>query len=249
MKKYVRLIITRPEWAKARRLGRSGPGLPPWIWIRSVLGVAVMSSVIFFAAGHLAFWQGWVYFGMNVVLIALTGWILRENPELVSERLKPGRGIKRWDKVYFALSTPLYFMAVVLAGLDRGRFHWSSEFPVWVYALGILVYLLGQSVFIWAKRVNPFFSSVVRIQTDRGQTVCDLGPYRYVRHPGYVGGLLFGLATPFVLGSYWALIPQAAAAAMLVFRTLLEDETLREELPGYREYARRTRYRLIPRVW
>jgi protein-S-isoprenylcysteine O-methyltransferase Ste14 len=249
MKKFVRLVILRSRTARAEKLGRTGTRLPARIWARSVLGVAAMSSLIFVAAGHLRYWQGWIYFSLNVALVALTVWVLRESPELMSERLKPGRGIKRWDKVYFVFSTPLYLLAVVLAGLDRGRFHWSRDFPIWVYALAILVYLSGQAVFIWAKKVNPFFSSVVRIQTDRGQTVCDRGPYRFVRHPGYLGGLVFGLATPFVLGSYWALIPQAVAEAMLVFRTLLEDEMLREELPGYREYARRIRHRLIPGVW
>ncbi len=249
MKKYVKLIVARPRFARAERLRRPGSRLPPRIWIRSVLGIGVMTSVIFLSAGHLGYWQGWVYSVMNALLLALTFLVLKESPELMSERIKPGRGVKRWDKVYFAFSTPLYLLAVVLAGLDRGRFHWSADLPFWAYAAAILVYLFGQGLFIWAKKVNPYFSSVVRIQTDRGQTVCDQGPYAYVRHPGYVGGLLFGLATPFVLGSTWALIPQAAAAVMLVFRTVLEDETLREELPGYREYARRTRYRLFPGLW
>lgn len=102
---------------------------------------------------------------------------------------------------------------------------------------------------LWAKWANRFFSSVVRIQTDRGQTVCKDGPYRFVRHPGYVGGLLFGMATPLALGSFWALIPAAVGAMLLIVRTYLEDRTLQEELPGYLEYTKEVRHRLLPRIW
>jgi protein-S-isoprenylcysteine O-methyltransferase Ste14 len=113
----------------------------------------------------------------------------------------------------------------------------------------MVVMALGYALFLWAMASNAFFAEGVRIQRERGHTVTAGGPYRYVRHPGYVGAILSQAATPFLLGSAWALIPTAASAALYVARTYLEDKTLREELPGYKEYAQQIRYRLLPGVW
>ena len=219
------------------------------IWIRGILGIAVIAGLIFVSSGRLDYWQGWAYFGINLAIVALTTWLLRNNLELVAERLNPGKGTKLWDKGYFLLSTPLYFAAVILAGIDAGRRHWSASPAAMIYFLFLAMYLAGQGLFLWAKKVNPFFSSVARIQTERGQSVCRDGPYRFCRHPGYLGGLLFGLATPLVLGSYWALIPQALAAVLLVVRTGLEDRMLMKELLWYTEYAKAVRFRLVPGLW
>jgi protein-S-isoprenylcysteine O-methyltransferase Ste14 len=138
---------------------------------------------------------------------------------------------------------------LLLAALDVGRFGWSAPMPAWVTLIGALLFLAGQVLFIWAKVVNRFFSSVVRIQTDRGHRVCSDGPYRYVRHPGYAAGLTFGVATPLVLGSWWALLPAILAAGLLIWRTDREDQFLQRELPGYAEFTHTTRYRLLPGVW
>ena len=219
------------------------------IWVRGILGIAVMAGLIFISSGRLDYWQGWVYFGTNMAILALTTWLLRNDPELVAERLNPGKGTKIWDKGYFLLSTPLYFAAVILAGIDAGRRHGSSRLPAALYLLVLAVYFAGQGLFLWAKKVNPYFSSVARIQTERGQTVCREGPYRFCRHPGYLGGILFGLATPLVLGSYWALIPQALAAICLVVRTVLEDNMLKKELLWYADYQKAVPFRLVPGVW
>lgn len=219
------------------------------IWVRSILGIAVMAVLIFVSSGRLDYWQGWVYFGANMAILALTTWLLRNDPELVAERLNPGKGTKIWDKAYYLLSTPLYFAAVILAGFDAGRRHWSSRPATAFYLLFLAVYLAGQGLFLWAKKVNPYFSSVARIQTERGQTVCREGPYRFCRHPGYLGGILFGLATPLILGSYWALIPQALAAVLLVARTCLEDSMLKKELLWYADYQKAVPFRLVPGVW
>jgi protein-S-isoprenylcysteine O-methyltransferase Ste14 len=140
-------------------------------------------------------------------------------------------------------------LTLIVAGLDAGRRLWSRRFPPLVYAAAILVYCLGQFLMLWAKRTNDYFSSVVRIQFDRGQTVCCEGPYRYVRHPGYLGGLTFGLSAPLLLGSLVALIPAALAALMLVARTVLEDNTLITELDGYKLYANAVKFRLLPHIW
>jgi protein-S-isoprenylcysteine O-methyltransferase Ste14 len=219
------------------------------IWVRGILGIAVMAALIFVSSGRLDYWQGWVYFGANLAIVAVTFRILRDDPGLVSERLNPGKGMKWWDKGYFLISTPLYFTAVILAGIDAGRRHWSSHPAAAFYLLFLAVYLGGQGLFLWAKKVNPYFSSVARIQTERGQTVCREGPYRFCRHPGYLGGILFGLATPLVLGSYWALIPQALAAICLVVRTVLEDSMLTKELLWYSDYQKAVPFRLVPGVW
>jgi protein-S-isoprenylcysteine O-methyltransferase Ste14 len=219
------------------------------IWIRNILGIAVMAALIFVSSGRLDYWQGWVYFGINLAIVALTTLLLRNDPGLIAERLNPGQGTKIWDKGYFLLSTPLYFAAVILAGIDVGRRHWSHHPAAALYIMFLAIYITGQGLFLWAKKVNPYFSSVARIQTERGQTVCRDGPYRFCRHPGYFGGVLFCLATPLILGSYWALIPQALAAVLLVVRTCLEDSMLKKELLWYTEYAKAVRFRLVPGVW
>jgi len=215
--------------------------------LRAVLAPALMIVLLFFVAGTWHYWQAWVYFIINMVILILMGTVLTPNAELVEERLNPKEGMKGWDKFYFGVTTPLYFIALILAGLDA-RFDWSSIPPA-IYWISVLLYLLGQAIFQWARYTNQYFSSVVRIQTDRGQTVCKEGPYKFVRHPGYVGGFLFTITMGLVLGSWYASIPQIIAALMLVWRTAREDKTLQAELPGYKEFTHETKYRLLPGVW
>jgi protein-S-isoprenylcysteine O-methyltransferase Ste14 len=219
------------------------------IWVRSIIAPLVMIVIIFLSAGRLNYWQGWVYNIINIFFLIITIIVLRDKPELISERLEPGNGMKQWDKVFFTLSTPIFSIILVLSGLDAGRYGWSPQIPLYAYILVTLIYILGQVIVLWAKYVNSFFSSVVRIQLDRGHTVCQDGPYRFIRHPGYVGGILFTLATPLLLGSFWALIPGGAAIIMAIIRTNLEDKALRMELPGYLEYTEKVKYKLIPPLW
>ncbi|HEX8991542.1 MAG TPA: isoprenylcysteine carboxylmethyltransferase family protein [Anaerolineales bacterium] len=216
--------------------------------LRAVLAPVALVVILFGLAGRWDYWQGWVYIVLNTLIAVIMATLLTPDRDLVEERLNPKQGVKSWDRVYFALSTPLYFVGVGVAGLDA-RFHWTSAVPAVVYWVAVLVYLIGNAIMQWARYTNRFFSSMVRIQTDRGQTVCKSGPYRYVRHPGYVGGILFECVTGIVLGSWWACIPQVLAAALLVWRTSLEDKTLQAELPGYADFARATRYRLLPGLW
>lgn len=217
--------------------------------LRGVSAPLFILALLLVSAGRWDYWQAWLYVLVNAALL-LANWVaLRGQPDLIEERLKPGEGVKSWEKAYFALTTALYFLSLAIAGLDAGRFGWSGPLGAWVYGLGYAVYLAGHALFLWAKRVNRFFSTVVRIQAERGQTVCREGPYRYIRHPGYAGGILYMLAGPFVLGSPLAAIPQALAAALLVGRTVLEDRALQEELPGYRQYGGQVRYRLVPGLW
>ena len=216
--------------------------------LRALLAPVLMIGLLFFVAGRWDYWQAWVYSTVNMVILVLMGTLLTKNSELVEERLNPKEGMKAWDKFYFAVTTPLYMIALVVAGLDA-RFGWTTNMPLIVYWASVTVYLIGQGIFLWARYTNNYFSSVVRIQKDRGQTVCKEGPYRYVRHPGYVGGFLFTITIGLMLGSWWASIPQVIAASMLVWRTAREDETLQAELPGYAEFTKETRYRLVPGIW
>jgi len=216
--------------------------------LQGIVAPVIIYAAILLIAGRWDYWQAWVYVVLNTIILTVMSVLAARNPALVEERLNPKQGMKSWDKVYFAVTTPMYLLAIVIASLDS-RFGWTANMPLAGYWLGVFVYILGQSLFLWARYTNQYFSSVVRIQTDRGQTVCKDGPYKYVRHPGYVGGILFASTIGIILGSWWATIPQVIAAGMLVWRTSMEDQTLITELPGYLEYTHETRYRLIPGIW
>jgi protein-S-isoprenylcysteine O-methyltransferase Ste14 len=162
--------------------------------------------------------------------------------------MRYGKGTKKWDKVWAGLFTPVFLAIYVVAGLDAGRYGWSSV-PQRMWLLGLVIFLLGTALLTWSMGVNPFFEKTVRIQSERGHRVIDAGPYRFVRHPGYIGFLGWIVSAPLLLGSLWAFIPSVLSAVGLVIRTALEDRTLREELPGYAEYAGRVRFRLIPGIW
>ena len=160
----------------------------------------------------------------------------------------PARSVLISGPLRSALFSPLFLGIFVVAGLDAVRFEWSAM-PVGWWALGLALFVAGTSLFSWSMGVNPFFEKTVRIQTDRGHRLIDTGPYACVRHPGYVGFLGWILAPPLLLLSWWAFVPAALSVAGLVARTALEDRTLRAELDGYADYARRVRYRLIPGLW
>ena len=191
--------------------------------------------------------MAWAYMGVVLVNSAILALIM--DPELQAERSGVGEGVKRWDlflAVYLGRLGPLAML--IVAGLDR-RFGWSAEVPLAWQWVALVVIALGTVLADWALLANRFFAPVVRIQRDRGQTVVTGGPYRFVRHPGYVGSLLHYMAAPVALGTPWALIPSGLIVAVTILRTALEDRTLQEELEGYKDYAGRVRYRLLPGVW
>jgi len=217
--------------------------------LKSLSILLVFLLITFLAAGRLDYWQGWVFNGLNFFFILLTYLFLIDRKDLIKERLKPGKGMKQWDRLYYAVSTPLYFFMFILSILDATRFSWEPRIPFALILSGIILYIIGQTIILWAKTANRFFSSVVRIQTDRKHEVCNTGPYRFVRHPGYLGGLIFTIGTPLMLGSYWGLFPTVITILLMCIRTYKEDTTLRHELPGYWEYTKKVRYRLIPLLW
>jgi protein-S-isoprenylcysteine O-methyltransferase Ste14 len=224
----------------------------PRLWIRSIVAYLLIPVTLLICAGDLGWWQAWLY--SLLIVVAGTGgriWAEHRHPGLMAERqnIENIQNAKAWDKVLAPLmALSVGYPMVAVAGLDY-RYDWSSEFPLWLIALGFILISLGYAFATWALAENRFFSSVVRIQTDRGHVVCDTGPYRVVRHPGYAGNILALLGIVLALGSVWTLIPAAVASIIAVTRTVLEDRTLQGELPGYREYARRVRYRLIPWIF
>lgn len=213
--------------------------------------VTVMLAVVLFAsAGRVDVPMFWVYFVVHSgAQLAISLLVFRRNRDLLEERQKPGEGAKAWDRVilriYFSLTLALF----VVAGLDVGRFHWSDTVPLWGQVAALLGFALSFAFNIWAMVVNNFFSQVVRIQQDRGQYVVTEGPYRYVRHPSYIGSMLSWVCAALALGSWLALVPAVLIAAAFTVRTALEDRALRGELAGYEEYTHRVRYRLLPGIW
>lgn len=221
-------------------------GVVRWIFKSSVYTV-IFSLALFVPSGDLTWGWGWLYLGIYVINQIILTVILP--PELLSERSKPQAGSKGWDIALAAVAALLApLMVYLIAGLDRER-GWSGALSPSAQIAALAVMVGGIALSDWAMATNRFFSGVIRIQADRGHTVETGGPYRFVRHPGYVGGILHHLAAPLLLGSWWALIPGGSGAMLFVLRTALEDATLQRELPGYAEYAQQTRYRLLPGVW
>ena len=224
----------------------------PRQWIRLVVVYLLIPLILFICGGDLGWWQAWLY-SMLILAAGIGGrmWAEQRHPGLTAERqnIENIQNAKAWDKVLAPLmAVSLVFPMVIVAGLDH-RFNWSPEFPLWLSVVGFIFIAFGYAFAEWAFVENRFFSSVVRIQTDRGHVVCDTGPYRFVRHPGYAGSILPLFGIVLALGSVWTLIPAVVATIIAVIRIVLEDQTLQEELPGYRDYTQRVCYRLIPGIY
>jgi protein-S-isoprenylcysteine O-methyltransferase Ste14 len=221
-------------------------------WVRVTIVYGLHAFVLLLCGRDVWWWQGWAVALLFVsVGIASRWWAERRHPGLMAERAQPlkGPGVKPWDKILaplmaLSLGLPLF----IVAGLDH-RFGWSPDFPVWSNVTGLLLVAAGYAFGSWALAENQFFSAVVRIQGERGHVVCDTGPYRIVRHPGYAGNTIPPFAMAGALGSVWVLIPALVALVVTVIRTALEDRTLQDELAGYDQYAKRVRYRLWPGVY
>lgn len=217
--------------------------------VREASGLIVMAVALFWSAGNLLWWEAWACLAVMLAWILATGAIMvSSNPELVAERLGPREGAKRWDIAIMSLVGILQLVRYVVAGLDQ-RFGWTGGFPLAVELAALVVCILGYALVVWATASNRFFSQIVRVQSERGHTVATGGPYHYVRHPGYLGSILFEVAAPILLASWGALILSGFTVPLLVLRTYLEDRTLQAELKGYDDYTHQVRSRLLPGIW
>lgn len=217
--------------------------------IRETMGVVIMGVALFWSAGRIDWWPAWALLAVMLAWIIAMGFaIIRFNPDLLAERLGPRKGGKQWDMTIMGIVGLSELARLIIAGLDQ-RYGWTGGFPIAAQIAALAVCALGYALGVWATASNAFFSQIVRIQTERGHAVATGGPYQYVRHPAYVGTILYQLAMPVLLASWWALIPGGLNAILLVIRTALEDRTLQAELSGYADYARLVRHRLLPGIW
>ncbi|UCC75011.1 MAG: isoprenylcysteine carboxylmethyltransferase family protein [Gemmatimonadota bacterium] len=228
--------------------------IEPALVLRSTLRIAVfaalMAAILFFSAGRMDWPMAWVYIGLFSASSLVSSLILLlGDPALWAERTGVKADVRSWDKVLAPLVIVYVPIAMwVVAGMDV-RHGWSTPLPFELQLGTLAAAVPGICLANWAMKSNEFFSLYFRIQKERGHHVVSGGPYRYVRHPGYAGGLAFNLVTPILLGSLWAFIPVGLIACLFVLRTALEDRALRAELDGYGDYTQRVRYRLLPGVW
>jgi len=217
--------------------------------IREAMGVVMVALFLFLAAGRWDWIMGWVLVAITALWVIATGLVvIPRYPELLAERLGPRKGAKIWDTAIMGVVGLGTLARYIVAGLDA-RYGWTSGMPPALEVIALVITVLGYALVVWATGSNAFFSQIVRVQQERGHAVATGGPYRFVRHPSYVGTILSELATPIMLGSWWALIPGGLDAILFVVRTALEDKTLQAELDGYKDYAARVRYRLLPGMW
>ena len=217
--------------------------------ISSLLHFLLFIAIVFLSAGRLDYWQGWVFCLTVFTMFLLALKIFKGKSGLIKERLKPGPGVKWWDKILLVLYISSFMAILVVAGLDAGRLRFTPEIPLPLYVMSYIFFVISYSFTFWAMYVNRFFSSAVRIQKDRGQEVVESGPYSFIRHPGYLSGILGGINAAIVLGSSLALIPATISAIIFIIRAGLEDELLKKELPGYADYAKKVKFRLVPGIW
>ena len=219
--------------------------MPISAYVQSAVFFVLAGVALFASAGTFGIAVFWIYLAiLAAIFVASFLWL---DPDLARERMRPG-GKK--PPLALQLFSGVMVLHWIIAGLDRGRFHWSDTLPLWLQALGLLALAGSYAFCIWAMHVNRFFSSVVRIQTDRGQHVVSTGPYAVIRHPGYLAGIVVMLASGIALGSWIAAAFLAITTLpFLLYRAITEDRILQAELPGYRDYAQRVRWRLIPGLW
>jgi protein-S-isoprenylcysteine O-methyltransferase Ste14 len=217
--------------------------------IRELMGAATVALALFLPARTWSWWQALAVVALTLAWVIATALvIILIHPDLLAERLGPRKGAKRWDVAILGIFGILQLARYLLAGYDH-RYGWSTAFPAWLQIAGLLLIGLGYALAVWATGSNAYFSQVVRVQTERSQTVVSSGPYAWVRHPAYLGLLLVELGLPLLLGSLPALGLSLLDVVLLILRTYLEDRTLQEELDGYAAYAVHVRGRLLPGVW
>ena len=218
--------------------------MPVSAYIQSVAFLVLAAVALFASAGTVAILTYWIYLAIfAAVFVASFLWL---DPDLARERMRPG-GKK--PPLALRLISAVLFVHWIIAGLDHGRFHWSDTVPARLQWTALIALAAGYAFCLWAMRVNRFFSSIVRIQNDRGQVVITTGPYAIIRHPGYLAGIIIMIASGLAVNSWIAAaMLMVCALPFLLHRVITEDRVLLAELPGYREYAERVRWRLLPGI-
>jgi protein-S-isoprenylcysteine O-methyltransferase Ste14 len=215
------------------------------MFLRVLIVEGVLAATLFASAGRMDLPWFWAVLAVHSALITVA--MSSIDPALRRERLKPGPGGR--DRYLRLIALPFILAHLIVAGLDVGRFHWTGPMPAGVQAVALIGYTAGMVLSVCAMVNNRFFSPVVRIQHERGHTLVTSGPYRFVRHPGYVGAILASACGGVALGSWWSLVPLVPFAVLFLRRTAVEDRMLRADLDGYAGYAARVRYRLVPGLW
>jgi protein-S-isoprenylcysteine O-methyltransferase Ste14 len=219
--------------------------MPISAYLRATVLLIAAAAALFVSAGTFALLSFWLYWAMLVAVFVAAFALLDRG--LLQERMRPGG---RPTPLGLRVLNVILLGHWIIAGLDRGRLHWSDSVPLWLQLLALFIIVASYALVFWAMLVNRFFSSVVRIQSDRGHVVVTGGPYAFIRHPGYSAGILILAASGVALGSWLAaafLI--AITVPFLLYRVINEDRVLRAQLPGYADYAQRVRWRLVPGIW
>ena len=216
-----------------------------------VLGsIFLLMAVFFLSAGRVDLPRAWFFFCLYFISLLFNIVIfLKFNPEIIRVRSETKwEEMKRWDKLFTVLYIIFVFIIFIVCGLDVGRFQLSSTGMEFLVG-GVIIFAVGWGFVVWAMVENKFFETTARIQKEREQRVVSTGPYAIIRHPGYTGMILYYGCAPFIIGSLYGLIPALLLAVAFIFRTYFEDRMLYEELSGYKEYAKKVRYRLVPFIW
>lgn len=220
--------------------------------LRLFLSLLAQAIIFFSAAGQLEIGRAWLFFALTFIYYVVSFIIIyRSNPSLITHRGGPAfrEDSKLWDKYILLAYTFLgIYGQFFVAGWDLGHINWFN-LGIEYLVVGLILFIISDILIVWAMVQNPFFEPTVRIQKERDQKVISSGPYRILRHPGYLSGILLHLALPMIVGSGLALIYSMVIIFLLILRTYLEDETLQAELEGYKDYSKNTRYRILPGVW
>lgn len=223
------------------------------MWLSLTVRMSLFAMAILWPAGTWQWWEAWVMIVMWTAYgVVTTHYLLRHDPALLAERLKflpLHKEQKNWDKVLMSLFFIAGIGLYLIPGFDVVRYEWSEPLPEWMRILAMLIHLPCFLLLGWVMHENTFLSQVVKIDKDRGHKVVTTGPYALVRHPMYIVVIVLLFALPVALGSRYALMLAAFLTLLLIIRTYFEDRTLHAELEGYPEYAKHTRYRLIPGIW
>jgi len=214
--------------------------------IQVLVILVIQLFLVFIAAGTLKLVWVFAFIACSFLILVINFIVVPL--DVIKERGSKKKNVKKWDKIISGINAAPSLGLYIVSGLDL-RFEWTGAISIWIHAVGLILLFSSSMLFTWSMVSNSFFSTMVRIQDDRNHTVASKGPYKYVRHPGYVAFILMSISTPLVFGSIYALICSLMTMILMIIRTNLEDKTLQKELDGYGAYTLQVKYKLIPYLW